>query len=371
MGDDITIGVTEIVNNIEVTAQPNDQQIDISVIDNADEVTLNVTPTVVEVNINRGSSYARWGTIYGTLGDQTDLANALLLKADLVGGLVPAYQLPSYVDDVVEVANYAALPTVGETGKIYITLDNNKIYRWSGSVYIEIASNNAVWGAITGTLSSQTDLQSALNAKANISGQVFTGAISATNLSGTNTGDQDLSGLVPNTRTLTINGTSYDLSANRSWTISAGISGSGTTGKIPLFTGSTAIGDSSLTEYSYYLNLTKPLTIAYSTATSGTALNLSLNNSSSTGTTLYVYNAGTGNLMQLQKSNNTPALVVDASGYVGIGVGTPNTPLDVVSNVSARSLNIRNRSADDLGNIIFLQMMVQQIMQLLVGLQVD
>jgi hypothetical protein len=47
-----------------------------------------------------------------------------------------------------------------------------------------------------------TATQTALNAKANISGQVFTGAISATNLSGTNTGDNAVnslySGLVSN-----------------------------------------------------------------------------------------------------------------------------------------------------------------------------
>lgn len=46
-----------------------------------------------------------------------------------------------------------------------------------------------VWGAITGTLSDQTDLQSALNLK------------------------------VPTSRTLTINGTALDLSANRSWSV--------------------------------------------------------------------------------------------------------------------------------------------------------
>jgi hypothetical protein len=43
-----------------------------------------------------------------------------------------------------------------------------------------------------------------IDLKANISGQIFTGAISATNLSGTNTGDQTLAGLggVPDTRTV-------------------------------------------------------------------------------------------------------------------------------------------------------------------------
>ncbi len=106
-----------------------------------------------------------WGTISGTLDDQTDLKDVLDLKADLVDGKVPSSQLPSYVDDVIEVANYAALPSTGETGKIYLTLDNNKIYRWSGSAYIEIADNNAVWGMITGTLSDQTDLNTALGLK--------------------------------------------------------------------------------------------------------------------------------------------------------------------------------------------------------------
>jgi len=86
--------------------------------------------------------------------------------ASLAGdGKVPSDQLPSYVDDVIEVANYAALPTVGQTGVIYITLDNNNVYRWAGSVYVQISQPNAVWGSITGTLSSQTDLQNALNAK--------------------------------------------------------------------------------------------------------------------------------------------------------------------------------------------------------------
>jgi hypothetical protein len=77
-------------------------------------------------------------------------------------------------------------------------------------------------------------------------GVVVTGNISATNLSGTNTGDQTLSGLggVPTSRTLTINGTAYDLSANRTWTISAGVSGSGTTDFVPKWTGGTSLGDS-------------------------------------------------------------------------------------------------------------------------------
>jgi|GEM_PF-1658440 len=53
-------------------------------------------------------------------------------------GLVPSTQLPSFVDDVIEAANFAALPGTGVTGKIYVTLDNNKTYRWSGSAYVAV-----------------------------------------------------------------------------------------------------------------------------------------------------------------------------------------------------------------------------------------
>jgi hypothetical protein len=56
-------------------------------------------------------------------------------------GKVPSAQLPSYVDDVVEVANFASLPGTGETGKIYVTIDTNKTYRWTGSTYIEISAS--------------------------------------------------------------------------------------------------------------------------------------------------------------------------------------------------------------------------------------
>jgi hypothetical protein len=52
---------------------------------------------------------------------------------------VPASQLPSYVDDVLEYVNEAAFPGTGETQKIYVALDNNKTFRWGGSSYTEIS----------------------------------------------------------------------------------------------------------------------------------------------------------------------------------------------------------------------------------------
>lgn len=52
---------------------------------------------------------------------------------------VAAVYLPSYVDDVVEATNFVALPATGSTGIIYVALDTNTIYRWSGTVYVEIS----------------------------------------------------------------------------------------------------------------------------------------------------------------------------------------------------------------------------------------
>lgn len=59
-------------------------------------------------------------------------------------GKVPASQLPSFVDDVVEVENYEALPVTGEAAKIYVTLNDNKTYRWGGSAYVEISASLAL-----------------------------------------------------------------------------------------------------------------------------------------------------------------------------------------------------------------------------------
>jgi len=59
-------------------------------------------------------------------------------------GKVPSSQLPSFVDDVIEVADYDHLPITGESGKIYVTLDANKTYRWTGSGYAEISESLAL-----------------------------------------------------------------------------------------------------------------------------------------------------------------------------------------------------------------------------------
>lgn len=61
-------------------------------------------------------------------------------------GKVPSNQLPSYVDDVVEVTTKAGLPTIGEVGKIYVVVadetsgGNTSTYRWTGAVYAMVSN---------------------------------------------------------------------------------------------------------------------------------------------------------------------------------------------------------------------------------------
>ena len=88
---------------------------------------------------------------------QNAVFDALALKQDLsekgqangyasldATGKVPAAQLPSSVDDVLEYANLASFPVSGSTGIIYVALDTNKTYRWSGSAYIEISPSEVI-----------------------------------------------------------------------------------------------------------------------------------------------------------------------------------------------------------------------------------
>lgn len=70
--------------------------------------------------------------------------NVNLIVATLENGKIPQSQLPSYVDDVLEFANRSAFPISGESGKIYVALDTNLTYRWSGSEYVEISQSLAL-----------------------------------------------------------------------------------------------------------------------------------------------------------------------------------------------------------------------------------
>ena len=65
-------------------------------------------------------------------------------------GKVPSTQLPSYVDDVIEVPTEAGLPEKGESGKIYVTAETDLIFSWvvtntetGAGKYVEIPRTSA------------------------------------------------------------------------------------------------------------------------------------------------------------------------------------------------------------------------------------
>lgn len=59
-------------------------------------------------------------------------------------GLIISAQLPSYIDDIIEVSSYSNLPAVGSSGKIYVTTNDNITYRWTGTTYVEISKSIAL-----------------------------------------------------------------------------------------------------------------------------------------------------------------------------------------------------------------------------------
>ena len=61
--------------------------------------------------------------------------------------------------------NFASFPATGMANIIYVDLSVPESYVWDGSVYVSLDGGSVAWGSIIGTLSAQTDLQTALNAK--------------------------------------------------------------------------------------------------------------------------------------------------------------------------------------------------------------
>lgn len=86
-----------------------------------------------------------------------DAADITSVNASAITGVIDASHLPSYVDDVLEgyLSNSKFYKTkgsdntytgeiTGETGKIYVDLDSNKTYRWSGTAYVVISETLAL-----------------------------------------------------------------------------------------------------------------------------------------------------------------------------------------------------------------------------------
>jgi hypothetical protein len=174
---DFVAFTTLISGELQVTIQAVDANSDVFVFKT---VTLNVEETVAPSDFDPAVDSPEYTTIVAGLagkqpldGDLTAIANlaatsGVLKKTaantwalstqyfELVDGLIPAEYLPTYVDDVIEgILVNSTTFTVGgnavtpESGKIYVSTANEKVYRYSGSLYVEISSQITV-GNLTG-----------------------------------------------------------------------------------------------------------------------------------------------------------------------------------------------------------------------------
>lgn len=115
----------------------------------------------------------------------------------ITSGTLDAARLPSYVDDVLEYADLSSFPATGESGKIYVALDTNKTYRWSGSTYIYITS-----GAVD-SVAGKTGVVTLVK-----------GDVGLSNVDNTADADKNVLSATKLTTARTINGISFDGTQN-------------------------------------------------------------------------------------------------------------------------------------------------------------
>ena len=120
----ITTNGTNLINHLSNTSNPHNvtkSQVGLDSVDNtsdADKPISTANQNALNLKLDKSTTPS---SVYATD----------------TGGLQVMKPLSEF-SGVLEYANLAAFPVTGETGKIYLALDTNKTYRWSGSVYVQI-----------------------------------------------------------------------------------------------------------------------------------------------------------------------------------------------------------------------------------------
>jgi hypothetical protein len=269
----------------------------------------NVTGNATLASVGTAGTYTKVTTdakgrvTSGTTLAATDIPNIDASK--ITSGTIDAARLPSYVDDVVEGANLAAFPATGETGKIYVALDTNKSYRWSGSAYVYITS-----GAVD-SVAGKTGVVTLVKADVGLG-----------NVDNTADSTKAVASAAVLTTARTINGTSFDGSTNinvtanttNALTIGTGLSGTS-------FNGSSAV---TVAIDSTVATLTGTQTLTNKTLTSP-----AINSATLTGTLTAGGAAGTaGQVLAstgsgVQWISNTPTLTLD--GLTDVIISSPSS----------------------------------------------
>lgn len=208
----------------------------------------------------------------------------------------------------------------GDFSVITLGAENFRVNSADGSIYQSKVANamlKSVSGVITAAVAN-TDYQSPITLTT--SGSSGAATFSSNTL---NVPNYTLSGLggVPTSRTLTINGTAFDLSADRSWSVGT-ITGSGTAGQVPYFSSSTGI--------------TSEAGFIYDASTNRLGVNTSVPNATIGADS--ALNSGYGLLIK-----------TGASNYNGIGIAIDSTYGNLISTeklgtASARNLTLLNQS---------------------------
>lgn len=129
-----------------------------------DGIAAGATANATDAQLRDRATHTGTQAISTVTGLQTELDGKInTTERGVSGGIptldlfarIPASQLPSYVDDVLEYAALANFPATGEGGKIYIAINQGtaanptRQYRWTGSVYAEINPSPGTTDALT------------------------------------------------------------------------------------------------------------------------------------------------------------------------------------------------------------------------------
>ena len=194
-----------------------------------DNVVINITEITDSVQVNVNEAITQVFTDGVTVTGNGTISNPLVAVAGSGDMLRATYDPTNKNADAFSMENMVE----GATKKILTSAERTKLNNLSGTntgdqdltPYLTSATAAATYQPIGAYLTTISGLN--ISQLTNDSGYITSAA---------------LSGLVPETRTITINGTTYDLSADRSWTVTGGVSTMGAIGSTPNANGATITG---------------------------------------------------------------------------------------------------------------------------------
>ena len=158
------------------------------------------TPSIAIAPVGTSGTYTKVSTnnkgqvVSGELLTANDIPD--LDASKITSGVIDAARLPASAGNIPEYATLSEFPIVGDSGKVYIALDTNKMYRWSGSTYVSIAGGVDSVAGKTGAVS------------------LDKGDVGLANVDNTADASKNVLSATKLATAITINGVSFDGTAN-------------------------------------------------------------------------------------------------------------------------------------------------------------